>query len=574
MRLLPVIERELRASARQPFTYWLRVIGVGWLALGIGVAWLLLSHMHGTGGFSRIQIQPQDLGVTLFGTMNLAMFLALGLLAPLLTADSISRERREGTLGLMFLTPLRPLDIVLGKSMAAVLKGLTLYVTMLPWLMVPVLLGGVGSADFSLAALLNGGVLMLGLSAGILASACCRDAARATLLAEFLGVALLAAFLVSHQALFRGLVMPFLGGGAGVTSLGIPDRSSGFFGIGPGFYARGGLLIYAQRLLRLTTSSEEGFDWRAVPGGTSPWSHVWAALPAGGGHLWHQAAALLLLACVAVALLIAWIAARSVRGAWVEQPPSAAVEAARRRLLAPRFLPNLLRRRLSRCLERNPIGWLHQRSPQARMAKWGWFAAVALVESATLSDSGWRGGFQDLLNPHHLTGMALLAGMAFSAAGSFRHERENGAIELLLICPFSTRRLVWGRLRGIWAQFLPSLALLMAIQLVVSWATAIRVDHEWGVFYAGCFLTVPVVGLWFSMQRWHLLAAALLTCLVSLVLPLLTATLATLLLSYETVRLLDPDNARHLWMLFQGGLGLIAFSRLNQALVQRRFALK
>src|ERR1044071_9279281 len=40
-------------------------------------------------------------------------------LAPiLLTADCVSRERREGTLGLLFLTDLRGIDVILGKLAA------------------------------------------------------------------------------------------------------------------------------------------------------------------------------------------------------------------------------------------------------------------------------------------------------------------------------------------------------------------------------------------------------------------------------------------------------------------------
>src|SRR5689334_3524305 len=105
MTFIPVIARELRASSRQTFTYYLRVFGAG--ALLAASALFGLNH-----GFDS------NVGERLFGSLHLTMFWAIWLLVPLLTADCISRERREGTLGLLFLTPLKGPDIVLAKSVA------------------------------------------------------------------------------------------------------------------------------------------------------------------------------------------------------------------------------------------------------------------------------------------------------------------------------------------------------------------------------------------------------------------------------------------------------------------------
>jgi len=41
--------------------------------------------------------------------------------------DCISREKREGTLGLLFLTPLRVTDVIAGKAIIHVLRALTLF---------------------------------------------------------------------------------------------------------------------------------------------------------------------------------------------------------------------------------------------------------------------------------------------------------------------------------------------------------------------------------------------------------------------------------------------------------------
>ena len=102
MTVLPVIARELRASARQPFTYYLRVVGVAAMLL----ACLLFGLDHGF---------ETGMGRELFWALHCTLFGAIWVLVPMLTADCISRERREGTLGLLFMTPLQGADIVMVK---------------------------------------------------------------------------------------------------------------------------------------------------------------------------------------------------------------------------------------------------------------------------------------------------------------------------------------------------------------------------------------------------------------------------------------------------------------------------
>ena len=100
MSAVAVIGRELRAESRRPGNYWLRVLAAGGLMLV----------------FASLVITWQDdaayLGRTLFRILYQTTLFACWILTPLMTADCISRERREGTLGLLFLTPLTPLEIV------------------------------------------------------------------------------------------------------------------------------------------------------------------------------------------------------------------------------------------------------------------------------------------------------------------------------------------------------------------------------------------------------------------------------------------------------------------------------
>ncbi|MGZ8921651.1 MAG: ABC transporter permease, partial [Limisphaerales bacterium] len=102
MQLLPVVQRELLVAARQRMTYLARTISAGVL-LPIFVA---LHSLHST--------QPAFAGQHILNVLSIIVFFE-GMLAGIrYTSDCLSEERREGTLGLLFLTDLTGLDIVLG----------------------------------------------------------------------------------------------------------------------------------------------------------------------------------------------------------------------------------------------------------------------------------------------------------------------------------------------------------------------------------------------------------------------------------------------------------------------------
>jgi hypothetical protein len=88
MTFLPIVQRELRVAARSRFMYWLRTAGA--LAALYAVAKVMISQSSNN---------PAHLGGQLFATLNLFLFASIWLLVPLMTADCISREKREGTLG-------------------------------------------------------------------------------------------------------------------------------------------------------------------------------------------------------------------------------------------------------------------------------------------------------------------------------------------------------------------------------------------------------------------------------------------------------------------------------------------
>src|SRR5205823_5213608 len=78
--------------------------------------------------------------------------------------------KREGTLGLLFLTPLTVGDVIAGKAVIHVLRALTLFLAAVPILGLPVVLGGVGWPSVAVAVFTEANAVGLGIAAGIYAS--------------------------------------------------------------------------------------------------------------------------------------------------------------------------------------------------------------------------------------------------------------------------------------------------------------------------------------------------------------------------------------------------------------------
>jgi hypothetical protein len=87
-----------------------------------------------------------------------------------LTADSVSVERREGTLGLLLLTRVDELDVLVGKLVSAGLSAGLGLLAITPALMLPLLAGGVRWTQVAWVALSLPGLLFMSLSAGLWAS--------------------------------------------------------------------------------------------------------------------------------------------------------------------------------------------------------------------------------------------------------------------------------------------------------------------------------------------------------------------------------------------------------------------
>ena len=191
MSFLPVVERELRTGARRPAWYWGRV-GAASRALAVAACLLLVN---------RRLPAPQQSQILLASLGFLA--LVFGLLAGVfLTADCLSEEKREGTLGLLFLTDLKGYDVVLGKLFATSAQVIYGLLAIFPMLALPLLMGGVTGAEFWRIVLAVLATLFLSLSLGLAVSAVSQEASQA-MVSTFLGLLVLAGLPPALWALYQ-----------------------------------------------------------------------------------------------------------------------------------------------------------------------------------------------------------------------------------------------------------------------------------------------------------------------------------------------------------------------------------
>jgi hypothetical protein len=170
VNFLPIAGRELRVAARRRSTFWLRV-AAAITGLLLGGFFLSISYFRG--------IRMSEMGTILFHTLTWTCLVA-GLCSGLFfTSDCLSEEKREGTLGFLFLTELGGYDVVLGKLLATSLRGFYALLAILPVLGITQMMGGITGAQYWKAALALVNALFCSLAAGMLISALSRDSQKA-----------------------------------------------------------------------------------------------------------------------------------------------------------------------------------------------------------------------------------------------------------------------------------------------------------------------------------------------------------------------------------------------------------
>ncbi|HWQ91605.1 MAG TPA: hypothetical protein VN673_08030 [Clostridia bacterium] len=369
MNAMPVIERELREESRRQVNYLLRMLAAG--VLIIVFALVVLSWRS----------NPAQLGANLFFRLHYTLTWAFWIIVPLMTADCISREKREGTLGLLFLTPLTVRDVIAGKAAIHVIRALTLFLATIPVLGLPLVLGGVTWIHVLLAVLEQANAAVLAIGAGLLASV------------------------------------------KGGTTVQVMARA-----------------VLTAMALKITSTI-----WIAPARAMSFSSPILTLILAGFG-------------VICSAILCSQVyqhSRRELTKRWQDEKPVETPDWVRM-FSNSRFWQNFFAWDKGRTLDRNPIGWLQEYSWTARLTKWAWFFGTMLIGILVLATTTRRSPPWQAV----MTGILTL-GLAFSAAGSFRRERESGLLELLLVTPLSAWQLILGRAWGMFCHYLPAFAMLL-----------------------------------------------------------------------------------------------------------------
>lgn len=418
-RMLPVVDRELRLAARGPAAYrWRTSVA----AIGLAVTGLLTLTL------SSRAVAPEIQGRTLFYTLVFVSALYAFVAGVSVTADSVSREKRDGTLGLLFLTDLRGRHIILGKLVANSLNTSYGLIGLLPLLAIPVLMGGVSVADGVLATLSVVNLMFVSLNVGILVSTVSWDERRATFAGLVAGLAL--------------MVGPLLLGGLGV------------------YYGRG--------------SASAWF--------LSSWSPLFSMLAAlqgqGGGGAMNL---LLLLPSHALGWLALMVAGRLAEGSWQGGKGHAARRTLDERVFNPADAGVRARMR-RRLLDVHPLVWLLERHPAKRFYADGLVLAVLAI---------WMWGFRTygtdmfggptwfLIVPLAFVVHLILASWVVSEA-SMRlvEDRRTGALELLLCSGLTDRDIIRGHRLALRRLFLRPVLLLMAVEVLVAFYGFGQEDDE------------------------------------------------------------------------------------------------
>ena len=155
--------RELRVLSRRRSTWTERAL----LTAVILLTWACFRNLW---GFGHREILVST---------SFAALLIFGFGAAVASSDAISSERRNHTLGLLLLTPLRYWEVLLGKLAACISRYFFCLVAILPVLALPFLGGGVEGAAVIRHFLGLLAISLLGMSIGLASSVLCRRASAA-----------------------------------------------------------------------------------------------------------------------------------------------------------------------------------------------------------------------------------------------------------------------------------------------------------------------------------------------------------------------------------------------------------
>ncbi len=141
----PVVTRDLRVRMRGSKSYWQQALYLGLVGLLALVGYGEAVGSSGGDGMSAVDVQRQLQSFYYFIFLTLAALISL--IAPALTAVSITTERQSLSLDLLVMTPLSASELLVGKMISSVAFLALLLALSLPASALCVILGGATLGD-------------------------------------------------------------------------------------------------------------------------------------------------------------------------------------------------------------------------------------------------------------------------------------------------------------------------------------------------------------------------------------------------------------------------------------------
>jgi len=338
---------------------------------------------------------PHRFSQIIFGVIAGFAFFFCNLAGMRLTADTLSEEKRNGTLGLLFLTNLRGLDVVLGKMSACSLQAVFGLMAIAPVMMVPLLMGGVDPAEVGRMVGVLFAALFMSLSVGMACSSQFKASKMAT------GVTALLILLLIFGSPIIGIVL---------AEYSIISRS------------------HSELIAGFSTGA---MFQLAFSGGF-----------AGDAAFFYQSLAMTLGVGVTALGFAVWRTPR----AWQDRASKPRASAGRRSTGAVA--------RRTRILDLNPVFWLGARRRERRALVWLALFAGFLLWFWGYWENGHRWLDEDVYLPTLWCTFAVFKlWIASASCDRFREDRQEGALELLLATPLEYRDFALGQARRLLWQF-------------------------------------------------------------------------------------------------------------------------
>lgn len=446
MIALPIATRELLVLARNPLTYrgrWITALVIFIISGGFSV---LFSTMGRRGGGQILE------------SISFYVFIYCLVAGVQSTADTLSKEKREGTMGLLFLTLLKSVDVVLGKLIAGSVATFYGLLAGFPMLALVLLQGGVAGRDLAQLFLASVNALFVAASIGLFTSSVSTSRKAALAGATWLGLAL---------------------------CLGVP-----------------GLSIAAQ--------FHPQWQWAAQPLSAISLPHTFRGalqMPTffAVKNFWTPLAGTHLLGWIFLALAVFNLPRK-----WQDRPAQGKGMPLKDRFRQWTFgKPAVRRAWRNKLLAQNPFLWLTARDRLKPLGPWLLFCIITGVFTWIAMMSGFD---EEMLPPYLvLNAVAFKFMLCGIAPQKLVEEKENGTLELLLSTPLSVAAMIRGQFHALWLHVRGPFILQLLLQILT--LIYLFLDSSSGIadgallvgaigfiaFFVIDFFVIALIGMWSAM---------------------------------------------------------------------------